>query len=45
MKSQRKGYVTKGDFINLAAMPIKEKNGKYYEVSKSKITIYINRLV
>jgi hypothetical protein len=31
MKSQRKGYVTKGDFINLAAMPIKEKNGKYYE--------------
>jgi hypothetical protein len=26
MKSQRKGYVSKGDFlINLAAMPIKEK--------------------
>jgi hypothetical protein len=26
MKSERKGYVSKGDFlINLAAMPIKEK--------------------
>jgi DNA primase len=36
--SERKGYVTKGDFlINLAAMLLKKKNGKYYESFRNRI--------